>query len=274
MPASKAAPAKGKPAPAAQAKPSPPGPKGVKQREVLEVLDEFNDTASDASTYQLQRRIPFPQGLPNIQNTDAANYARMVQIINDPATQPIIGDPSYANSFILNPAVDIQMGTRGVGLQGCAIVVSHSANRIYVAHAWEVPGFSPLPPDFTRSTFPTEVYGFLAGTPGAVGVGYPLVGTMPAGSTTHLLAVANDRSNTGFTNRPHYPGKVRDLLALFTNNVGPAASFLYRRPIQANGDPVVGVTIEYSAATRHLRVMVSDRRSGADGGYRMIDQAI
>jgi len=236
---SKSAPVQNLPAP--QGKTTAPRAKGaVRQRDVLDILGEFNVTSSDSNTHQLQRRVDFSQA-----DTPAANLARIHAILADPTTRRIIGDESFSNSFILDTDEDIQMGTVGVGLQGCAIIVSHNQNRIYVAHAWEVPGFSAAPPDFPSSTFPTDVEAFFAGTDGAVGDGSPLVGTMVAGSTTHILAVANDKPANGFGKTPHYPGKVKNLVNLFQGKVGPTNVFLYRRPIAGNNDPVVAVTIEY-----------------------------
>jgi hypothetical protein len=92
------------------------------------------------------------------------------------------------------------------------------------------------------------------------------------GASTRLLTVG---ANNGVT-RPNYPKKVRAILDLATQYLGGRVyqPVIYRRP-DDRGDPV-RVTLEYSARTRHLRVLYADDRERDDQflGYKLIDQAI
>jgi hypothetical protein len=235
--------------------------------------DANSGDANITSIHEIERRIPFPQGLPQISNSPTGYMRRINAIIRDRNTREITAHPSLANSFLIRTDTDAQYGTIS-GLQGCSILVAYNANYIYIAHLWEVPGFS-AGAGFSRDQFNTEVLGFLDGS--GDGQGPPLVNTgrggqYMQGASTRLLTVG---ANNGVT-RPNYPTKVRAILDLATRYLGGRVyqPVLYRRP-DDRGDPV-RVTLEYSARTRHLRVLYADDREQDDQflGYELIDQAI
>jgi hypothetical protein len=72
---------------------------------------------------------------------------------------------------------------------------------------------------------------------------------------------------------PGYRAKIASIAELTTKDLeGTAKPFAYKRPLE--NQEVVRVTIEFCAANRHLRVMISDYRSGAIGGVRVVNKPI
>jgi len=228
--------------------------------------------------HQLNRRIPFPDGLPAVADTPTDNLARMTQIIDDAGTTNFFANGGYSNSFVLQTDQDQQVGTQLGGLQGCTILISYNRNNIYFSHHWEIPGFGTEPPHYTKIMFDTEVKGFLTGAPDSYGAGAPLVAPNVAtaaqpmhGASTSIITPGANRSYRSAS----YRAKVAAIAELTTKDLeGTSKTFPYQRP--KGNEPTIRVTAEFSAATRHLRVMLSDARQGPNvsGGYRVIDKVI
>jgi hypothetical protein len=226
---------------------------------------------------QLQRRIPFGAYLPDVQDTPATNLARMAQIIADPQTTALFSQAGgYSNSHSFPTTADQQLGTTTGGLGGCTILVSHNQGHIYISHHWEYPGFNKIEPDYPKIMFDEEVMGFLTGQPNNNGDGLPLVapGVATAAqpmvrATSHIITPG---ASGGFKT-PNHRVKVASIGDLTTKNLeGTSKSFPYKRPNESQ--QVVRVTVEFCAANRHLRVMISDYRSGANGGTRVVGAPI
>lgn len=118
--------------------------------------------------------------------------------------------------------------------------------------------------------------GFLEGKPDSDGTGEPLVAPGIAtanqpmhGATSYAITPG---ASLGFKS-PSYRAKIASIGLLTTKNLeGTFTAFPYKRPNKEQA--VVRVTIEFCAADRHLRVMLTDYRSGAKGGTRVIDTTI
>jgi hypothetical protein len=200
----------------------------------------------------------------------------MVEILRDEATTNFFADGGYSNSFTLRTDADQQVGTAAGGLQGCTILISHNELNLYFSHHWEVPGFNTHPPDFPKVEFDAEVKGFLTGAEGSYGSGYPLVAPGIAKRNQPMYRASTSIITVGAGggySRANYRAKIRTIADLTTEKLsGTSRTFPYKRP--TGDDPTVRVTAEFCAANRHLRVMISDTRSGVTGGYRVIDRAI
>lgn len=118
--------------------------------------------------------------------------------------------------------------------------------------------------------------GFPIGAEGGHGSGYPLVAPGIA-TTNQPIYRASTSINTvdamhGYS-RVNYPAKIRTIVHLTTAKPsGRSSTFLYKRP--ERNEVSIRVAAEFSVVNRHLRVMVSDARSGVTGGYGVVDRSI
>ncbi|KAG9246909.1 hypothetical protein BJ878DRAFT_495290 [Calycina marina] len=236
---------------------------------------DFSDAESKIP--QLQRRIPFGANLTAVPNTPAGNLARISQILSDPQTTALFSQAGgYSNSHSFPTTADQQLGTTTGGLGGCTILIAHNRENIYLSHHWEYPGFNKIEPEHPTIMFVQEVMGFLTGQPNNNGEGLPLIAPGVAtaaqpmvGATGHIITPG---ASGGFK-APNYRGKIASIGNLITENLeGTSTPFPYKRPNESQ--QLVRVTVEFCAADRHLRVMISDYRSGTDGGTRVVDSYI
>jgi hypothetical protein len=226
--------------------------------------------------HQIDRRIPFPTDLPAVDDTPAANWAHMSQIIANKATFNFFADGGYSNSFTRSASVDQQIATKEGGLAGCTILISYTQNILYFSHHWEVPGFNKLAPKYPTINFDAEVKGFLIGAPNSYGEGLPLVApNVPKadqpmlGASTQIITVG---ASSGFKSAS-YKAKIKTIADLTDVDLnGKSSIFAYKRPYE--NEPTIRLTVEFCAANRHLRVMIADTRSGDYGGTRVIDKNI
>ncbi len=242
-----------------------------------ELTKELNFNSSLSKAHQLGRRIPFGNALPAVENTPVANLARMTQILSSAQTQTFFASGGYSNSFTLVTTADQQIGTTMGGLGGCTILVSYTRDVLYFSHHWEYPGFNKNEKEgYPKVMFDEEVLGFLTGAPNNNGDGLPLIApgvTIAAqpmhGASTYLITPG---ASGGFK-AANYRAKIATIAGLTTTGLqGTSTTFPYMRPDVSQD--VVSVTAEFCAANRHLRIMISDYRSGEKGGVRVVDRTI
>ncbi|KAH8602983.1 hypothetical protein B0O99DRAFT_604827 [Bisporella sp. PMI_857] len=232
---------------------------------------DFKETVRSGSSEvgHLHRRAPFDfsNGLPDAGTTRARVQTRINAITRKGSgAQEITQSPEFANSIIHPTNRDGLYATISGGLGGCTVLVAYNQDNIYIAHLWEVPGFSAAPPH-PKEMFATQVLGFLRGT--GEGVGQPLTTDLFRNKGTKATFFTVGKNDN--TLSPNYPSKISQLHGVVTGDLGGQAdTVLYKRPGDQQ-DPVT-VTIEYSSSTRHLRVLLSEYSTrGAKGGKVGLD---
>ena len=264
--------------------PNPPAQKINTRRDETTIPDEdlyFNGTFFDSNeSNPLQKRIPFPNGVPVINPVTSANiYGRIHAIMTDPATANFPSNPYGPNSFLLRTDQDHQIGMVGGGLIGCTVVISFNADYIYASHLWEVPGFSRslYNNDFPVARFATDVQGFLSGAylfmaqPNQAP--YPSLYSL-AGNGRPYLRGARSVIFTLSANQaggpPQYAQEIGIIGGLTRNLNGQNPQVVtYARP--AAGESV-RMTIEYSARRRELRILYT--HTGTNIGFNVLHVAV
>ena len=187
-------------------------------------------------------------------------------IVDADGTPDITAHSYLGNSFQLDTDADHQYATID-GLQGCTVFIAYNHDWIYLAHLWEVPGFSAGPPLHPTMKFDTQVKGFLAGDANNEGHGPslfdPTAAIQPfAGATVQVITVGA----RGGTASANYRSKIPVIEGLAGTLGGtPNPTVIYKRP-DDQGDPV-RVTLEYSHTSRRLRVLYSDDSGNNDGVF-------
>ncbi|KAL9622803.1 MAG: hypothetical protein Q9160_002922 [Pyrenula sp. 1 TL-2023] len=142
------------------------------------------------------------------------------------------------------------IGTKGGYLEGCTVLCAIKDDTVYLAHYWEVPGFS-AGGDFRTALFQQTVISYLnsgkstaEGAPTRADPALNQLSDLKGGAVVYILTIGA----RGGTNVENYPARIRDIQASINADsaLGGQTTFHvqpYARP--GNGNPNVRVLFEY-----------------------------
>ena len=240
----------------------------------------------------------FPKGLPKVSDNKKALLRRLDEIATGGLAGLLFNVATMKKGKIesLLGGLHKDFLMRIPALTGSTILLIYNEKYIYLAHIWEIPFFydSRYMRAATKEVFET-VMDFLSGTNKDIGIGKPLLELEEGsneyklkGAATKLITVGHETVGAGEAKgiiRAKYSNKINELEAFCESKLGEKTEpFRYARPGVSNGEASrdsIGesmggvienagqITLEYSAATREFRAIITDDRIGEKGAIEL-----